>query len=454
MRRTLHRRAFLRGAAQAAVGLPVLDAMLSLGGKLPGARAASPRRVVFFMTGNGVVMDDWRAPSPDNPTGNLILKPLEFVKSKVLTIEGVPMTSTFDRRNTAQGHPGGSAGVLTGAHAGPGKMYGGCGGCFGAGFAVLPSIDAVIAEHLGKATRFPSYHVGGKVMDNTVARRFFYSAPGQSITPSSDPYKVYEQVFSGLVPGANRDLADKALIRRKGVLNLVMEDYRALRCDLGSEDRVRLDAHLARVDDIEKRLGLGTSAAGQACAAAAPPAGIDPSLWDELPKILAAQIDLVAMMFACDLTRVMGFQIAAPDAGGGRYAFLDVPGDFHAIGHDPKRRPVLTKVNTWHVEQLAQLVKKLQQASDGSGSVFDSTAILYSSEVGNPWGHDRKGMPWTIVGTGGGYFKTGRAVKFSGTETHAHNRLLVHFLNMMGKPARHFGLAPYGEEGPLEGLLA
>lgn len=159
-------------------------------GTVPRAQAASLRRAIFFMTGNGVVMDDWRPPSPDKPTGNAILKPLEFVKDKVMTIEGVPMTSTFDKENTAQGHPGGSAGVLTGAHAGCGKMYGGCGGCFGAGFAMMPSIDAGIAEYLGRATRFPSYHVGAKVMDNTVARRFFYSAPGQSISPTPDPYKA------------------------------------------------------------------------------------------------------------------------------------------------------------------------------------------------------------------------------------------------------------------------
>lgn len=182
-----------------------------------------------------------------------------------------------------------------------------------------------------------------------------------------------------------------------------MEDYRSLRCDLGAEDRARLDAHLARLDDIEKRLGLGAGAGAKACAAPTVAAGIDPTKWDDLPKIVPAQADLVAMMFACDLTRVVGFQ--------------------------------------------------LQEASDGGGgSVLDSTAILYSAEVGNPWAHDRRGMPWTIVGTGGGYFKSGRALKFSATDKDAHNRLLVHFLNMMGSPARTFGLSPYGDAGPLEGL--
>jgi len=179
MRRTqLDRRTMLRGAAGAAVGLPLLDAMLTLGGKLPRAHGATglpPRRLVVFFTAEGFSMSDWRPGAGTGPADfklSTVLAPLEPVKGKSLFIEGAPMASSFDARQRAQGHPGGAQAVLTGAWAGEGTSYGGGDGKL-AGFSPYPSIDHLIGKAVGGQTRFPALYLGAAAGGTAPATRPF-----------------------------------------------------------------------------------------------------------------------------------------------------------------------------------------------------------------------------------------------------------------------------------------
>ena len=68
-RRTLARRTFLRGAAGAVLGLPLLEAMLGSTGEAHADGTPIPKRFVLFFFGNGVRLARWtpRRPAPTGP---------------------------------------------------------------------------------------------------------------------------------------------------------------------------------------------------------------------------------------------------------------------------------------------------------------------------------------------------------------------------------------------------
>src|SRR5690348_11839459 len=93
IKRTLSRRILLRGAAcgvGAAVGLPVLDAMLNPNGNLLAQTGEPlPKRFGEFFWGNGVVANQW-IPSETGAAWQLspLLMPFSNVKDYVSIVTG------------------------------------------------------------------------------------------------------------------------------------------------------------------------------------------------------------------------------------------------------------------------------------------------------------------------------------------------------------------------------
>jgi hypothetical protein len=275
MRRALlDRRTLLRGAGGAAVALPVLDAMLTLGGRLPRAYAqdgVAPRRLVIFFTAEGFQMSDWRPIAGAGPSDfrlSQVLSPLEPVKGRSLFIEGVPMSSSFDARQRAAGHPAGAQAVLTGAWAGDGSSYGGAVGRL-AGFSPYPSIDHLIGKAIGSKTRFPALYFGVAGGGTAPATRPFVGEGQKGISPQNVPGAAFDQIFRDFNAAAAGESLAAAQKRRaedrKVVLDSVLREARALRARLGADDRARLDGHLASVEEVQRKVSVPPSSAAVAC---------------------------------------------------------------------------------------------------------------------------------------------------------------------------------------------
>ncbi len=455
----LSRRALLRGAAGAAVALPLLDAMVPLRGfsSARGQAVKPPKRILFFLTPGGFHMDAWKcavAAGGESRTVALspILSAFSAIRNECLFIEGVPLTSAEDPRTCAAGHPQGTSAVFTGAFAGPGTMYGGNTTCT-VGPPEFESIDQTLARAVGAATRFPSLHVGSMVQGNVVAKRVFYAKGQTLISPQSDPAKVFQTLFGTFTPPGST--AQTQLEERRYLLGSVMAEYKALRCQVGSEDRQRLDRHVDELQGLSTRLGL--TGGGSACKKPTAPTGINATAFDQMPQVNRAMMDLVAMAFACDLTRVVGFQMHAPDMdSNGIYSWLGHDTIWHLITHqmgtDPLQR--IQDTNLWQAAQLLYLVQKLKglQEADGS-SVMDNTVIVWTSEIGRGWTHDPRDVAWHLIGKGQGYFDTGKYIRFSGNPTTRHNRLLLHLLHYFGVEAAGFGHPDY-QGSALPGIAA
>ncbi len=463
----LSRRTLLRGAAGLALGLPFLEAMLPFGRTAAADPVKPPRRVVFLLTPDGFEVDQFKldlgaateAPLTTSlvsaTTLNEFALPANNILDKCLFLEGVPMSSALDVRNPAQGHPGGTGAVFTGAWAGPGSQYGGSPDKF-AGPPEYPSIDQILASKIGNLTRFPSVYAGVHVSDNTLARRVFYAKGQTAIAPEADPYKVLANVFQDLDPAALANAKARGE-ERTFVLDAIRGDYVSLRCKLGSSDRTRLDQHLAELDGLLSRLNL--EAGGLSCALPTVAPGLDINDFSTAPALTKNMMDLVAMSFACDLTRVVGFQLHAPDMDGdGIYSWLGHSMIYHQISHLEGDAPhdKLAQTDRWRAQQIMYLVKRLQDLKEFDGSsVFDNTTILWTSEIGHGYSHDYSTPVWNIIGDGQGYFKTGRYMKFSGDQSSRHNLLLSHYLRYFGLDASAgVGHPDYAVGDPLPGLTA
>jgi hypothetical protein len=74
--------------------------------------------------------------------------------------------------------------------------------------------------------------------------------------------------------------------------------------------------------------------------------------------------------------------------------------------------------------------------------------ILWCNELGKGNNHSRLNVPFVLVGSAGGAFRTGRYLRYDDVP---HNDLLLSLMRAMGVEAECFG-APQHCTGPLAGL--
>jgi hypothetical protein len=121
----------------------------------------------------------------------------------------------------------------------------------------------------------------------------------------------------------------------------------------------------------------------------AAPARLSPAAQQQVLEKVAT------MLFARDLTSRVYPQ------GGTTISFH--LGSHHA--EDPGQVALFAKLNRYHVEMLAYLVKKLDTIREGNGTLLDHSLILYGSNMGNSNQHLHYDAPHVLVGGAGGRLK-------------------------------------------------
>jgi len=453
-RPALSRRHLLRGLGGAAIGLPLLDAMRS-----PGrARAAGtdcPKRLIIMYTPNGTIADSFW-PSAVNSESDFelspILAPLEAYKQDLLILGGLDYLSATAPVETSPGdaHQRGTGHCLTATALLPGNFTGD--GGLSAGWAGGISVDQEVAKAVGLDTPFRSLELGVAVQGASVRSRIAYRAAGQPLPPENSPYTAYARLFGDSLGDPN-EIA-KRTARRHAVLDVVADDYSALRGQLGGEDRDKLDNHLAGINAIRQRLDSSVVSFDGSCQPLELGAPIDVNHVDNMPLVGGLQMDLITAAFACDLTRVATLMWTNSTAGH-VLSFVDpeIKEGHHTIAHkgdeDTAKVAQNVKINAWYASQMAGLIERLENTPEGEGSVFDNTMIVWVNEQNRGNNHDRRDVPYVIAGSAGGALNTGRYLDFGGDV--GHNRLLVSILNAMGVDADTFGDPQFGT-GPLSGL--
>lgn len=438
------RRHFLKGAGGVVVALPLLD---SLGGRKARAQEQGPfpKRFVTMYNPNGTVHDSWF------PTGSEtdfalaeIHQPLAHHRDKLLIFQGVNAAVT--EIGPGGPHQRGIGSLFTGHELLEGQFVDGCGSR--AGWANGISIDQAIANHIGLDTPLKSLEIGVRAIEADVQARISYAGPGQPLPPMNDPAQVYQRLFANFVsiPIDPNDPNDQ----RASVLDAVQTQFELLERQLGAHDREKLGQHLELVRDLERRLSGGI--ATRACEEPLAPPALDENDETDMPAVMKAHLELLAVAFACDLTRVASLQIST-GFNRIRFPWLGSLGEGHSLSHsgpsDENSQGQLVQRAKWHAEQLAYFMDLLAEIPEGEGSVLDNTAILWGTEVSAGNTHSLTNIPYLIAGNAGGAIATGRFATYEGASA---NDLLAAVANAYGLETQTFGHPDYAT-APLSGVL-
>ncbi len=432
------------------LALPLLDmAVRDVQAAMPGVAADGfPLRFIVFFNPNGCWPATWFPTGTETDfTLAQSMVPLEPFKDRLIILDGVDMPAVD--AGPGEDHQQGMGGVLTGRPLRQGGMVGGDGSL--AGWADGISIDQRIAQHIGATTPLGSVEAGIRASAYTggeIRSRMVYAAADQPLPPEDNPAGIFARMFADFSADPTEMIIRRA--KRVSVLDTVNEQFTAVRQQAGIDDRQRLDQHAALVRDLELRL-QNEPVLGEHCVVPGAPPAVNPDDAGSMHIVSQAHIDLIAMAFACDITRVASLQYSN-GANHHTFPFIGSNGDGHMLSHagddDAGAWAEWTVRQTWYCEQFAYLLGKLAAIPEGDVTVLDHTCILWVNELSKGNTHSHQRMPFVLAGSAGGYFDTGRYVTYPGA---SHNDLLVSLQNAYGIDEQLFGAQEFCT-GALAGL--
>ncbi len=407
-RKALSRRTILRGAG-AALGLPLLDAMLPVGRAATAPK--SPIRLAWVYTPNGVIMDGWL---PDSDGPNYVMKssmqPLAPYRENIVVLSNLTHGNARALGDGPGDHARAGAVFLTGVH--PHKTE-------GADIRAGISADQIAARALGEKTEFASlelgidepYFAGGCDSGYSCAytNTLSWRSPTSPNPVEINPRAVFERLFGD---GSNADPAARLarLEQQRSVLDFVMGDLGRLGSGLGTHDRAKLEEYVDSIRDIERRIQKAEQHQGTSVTGLEHPQGI-PELFADHVGLMS---DLLVAAFQADMTRVITFMMQRE---GSNRAFpeIDVAEGCHIPTHhmnDPAKIAKARIIDEHRVRVFAPLVKRLNEVKDGDGSLLDHTLLLYGAGIrdGNTHSHDN--LPLALIGGRAAGIRGGRHIRF------------------------------------------
>lgn len=431
--RRFSRRALLASLGASAALLPLLDAERA---KAAGANGF-PKRLVTITWGHGV------CPPAFYPAGggtsSEVLAPLAPFADKLLVVAGLDYKMMIEQDHKWDGHFTYPV-IYTGTYQNTGEQT-----CTSTG----PSLDQVVADSIAQQTSLKMPLLVITVQGESTSWR----GAGQRNTGEGDPKRLFDKLFAGSAMPSEE--VERLRVRRKSVLDFVGQELKGFQARMGSEDRAKIDAHFESIRQLEARLDARGMACGQPLVDTASKAFEDQ---------VGAMMDITAMALRCDITRSVS--ICWADDGGYRpvtLPWLDINSAFHDIAHQgAPGYPTKIKADTWFYEQVARLARGLSEGQEGTETALDHSVIVVGNDMAEGAGHFVGGLPFVLVGSCGGYFKTGRTVQlgswagktgeyWKGESGVPHNKLLASLANAMDVPVTSFG---EGYAGTLDELKA
>ena len=419
------RRTFLRGCG-VTLALPLLESMLPAQTPLRRTAASPVRRFVGIWHPHGAAPGYW---SPLQEGSNFefsfITKPLEPFRNRTVLITGLDMPETMATDDEPGGDHARGASLLSGVR--PRRN------------AVSPylgaTIDQMIANKYGQNTILSSIQLGVEDTGNFGNCNWGYScaytnsiswpSPTTPLPTEINPRMVFERLFGDGTSTEER-LADR---RRTGsILDSITRELSLFKKDIPAGDRTRLDNYLENVREIERRIQNVTSKP-ESEQSFEVPFGI-PDRKDVHFKLM---YDLIAVAFQADITRVATLMLGR-DLTPTSFPECGFNGGWHSTSHHgdvPANKANYSKINRYHVQNLAYFCEKLRNIPDGDGNVLDHVLIYKGTNMGNSHRHAHEKIPVELVGGVDGTFKGNRHLVFP-DNTQRNSNMLLSILDLYG----------------------
>ena len=448
--KTTTRRSFLQSAAGATLALPWLDSLAAA----DQVSIKPAQRLAIFYVPNGVVRrgffpgeQDERIPGtrtrPNEystettvPVGVHALdtltptqEPLQQVKDKVTLITGMDRTFRMGSDVHAQ-----------------------CGSCFLSSAApdsvtssIYPlerTLDHIVGDHIGDATPFRTMELScNSHHDNKESIYFdnisWYGA-GHVAPSIRDPRQAYRRLF-----GTDR------IHEFELVTDLVLEDARSLRHQLGQHDQEKFAEYFDGIRTIEQQISKLEEKRDDI---AKHTPGEPPDVHLPRGEYIRLMGDLMVTALQAGLTKVATLMVGPErwDTSLTYESLFAEPVSHHQMSHNQKKYlQELLQLDIFHMQHYAYLLEKMDriQESDGS-SLLDNTIFTFGGGLGDGATHQYTDLPIIVAGSGGGQLKTGLHVHCAkGTEL--ANLWLTH-AQVMGVPGERFA----DSTGVIKDLLA
>ncbi|MBN1237523.1 MAG: DUF1552 domain-containing protein, partial [Gammaproteobacteria bacterium] len=419
----LSRRTVLK-AAGVSVGLPLLDAMIPAATALAQTAAAPKLRAGFFYIPHGAIMwntafgadmDRW-TPSGAGEDFSLspILEPLEPHKRYVTSFANLENKAPQNSVHTLV-----PATWLSGVR--PDDTA--------TGAKMAPTVDQMIAAHIGQDSVLPSLEVASETTTQSAAcgsGACYYSSTlsfRNATTPlpmEFNPRKVFVQLFGA---GDTAEEREAIARRRASVLDMIGERTADLRGKLGPRDRAVLEDYLESVRETERRVAKASERDLSGIELPDTPIGELPD-FDEQVKLM---FDLIALAYQADVTRVASYIMVA-EGTNRTYNHIGVPDAFHPVSHHAnnlERIQKLVRIQRYHVERFAEFVARLANTPDGEGSLLDHSMFMYGSNMSNSDRHNNYPLPIILVGGACGALRGGQHVELPEYTTLSNLHLTV-----------------------------
>ena len=388
MNTPFNRRHFLRGTG-ALIALPAFESLgfRRFASAASATPATPPKRSVFLGIGFGVTKETWY---PDiNQTGANYqlsegLAPLARHQADITVVQGC------SNQFTNEAHWG-STFWLTGAnrYSVPGQNM-----------ANSISVDQIIAQQLGKDTRFSSIQLNGSdLQGHGPGLSLAWDQRGKPVAGQDDPVQVFHKLFSA--DDLPLEQRQAAIAENRSVLDAVLSQAKGVQRGLSKTDTGKLDEYFQGIRDIENRLKKDED-------------------WLDVPKVKAPleapapglkgkveieiMQDLIVAALQTDSTRSLTYRMP----GQNLLQSLDLKPSAHNVSHySPGARMDASKLrDKTHSELLARLIDKLKATKESNGSsLFDHTAVAFGSNISSI--HYLTNCP-TILTGGGANLKLGQ----------------------------------------------
>jgi hypothetical protein len=403
----LSRRTVLRGLG-ATLALPLIDSMVPA--LSSGAIAAAPvRRFGVFYVPNGMSMPYW-FPKTEGPLSQLppTLQSLAEFKDKILLVGGL----ADEAANQVKGggdHARSAGTFLTTV---PFKITSGA-DVFGS-----VSMDQLAARQFAKETQLASIELGIEsnamlgacdggascAYTNTIA----WSTPTTPLPIENDPRAVFERLF-GATGSTDRGARMARIRRDRSILDFVSGEMAGLDKVIGPRDRAKIEEYFDSVRDIERRIQMAEAQNTRELPVVDQPVGI-PGDYGQHAKLM---MDLLALAYQTDMTRISTFMLAR-EVSAHAYPEIGVSDSHHPLSHhqdEPAKLERLHKINEYHFQQFAYLIKKLATMKEGDGTMLDHTLFLYGTGISDSNTHFHDDLPIALIGGEATGIKGGRYIR-------------------------------------------
>ena len=432
-KRIISRRTMLRGLG-VSMALPWMESLPVWGDHATPVAGAgeAPVRLAVLFAGNGFHSKEWWAEGAgaDMKLGK-VLEPIASFREKLLFVKGL----YNEQARKGNIHSSQTGNLLSGAPlASGGDIRSGT------------SVDQLLAQSYGRATKVPSLVLGCEKSNPSVHKNYsmLYSSHISWSTPTTPtPLELYPALAFDRLFKEGTEKGDES------VLDAVIAEAGDLRRRISTSDRRKLDEYLDSVRDVEQRIasaGQRGELQGWKPTLAKPDMPRPP---DGIPQDIAEHMrlmcDILVLAFQTDTTRIVTLKLNN-DHSALRFPNLSRT-DNPAQGIDYMIHHLLShsdgadwlKVNQFFMEQMAHVARRLDAIDEGGRTALDNSMIMMCSSMMAGAKHDNDQLPVAVLGRAGGRLKSGRVLDYSKAEKRQMCRLYLSMLDKMSVPQKTFG---------------